>query len=209
MFIKRVRANMHICLAFSPIGSAFRDRLRKFPALVNCCTIDWFFAWPKDALIAVAASFLQDIEVEDRIKEELVNSCQYIHDSVRVLSERFFKETKRVNYVTPTSYLELIRSFRGSLSSCRAKVSKAKMRYEVGLEKLGFAATQVAAMQKELQDLLPGLKIAKTETDAHTRLFEKCRTPTMNISKIVLQTDAREKNHKNSSKINREILPEN
>ena len=26
----------------SPIGDAFRRRLRMFPSLVNCCTIDWF-----------------------------------------------------------------------------------------------------------------------------------------------------------------------
>ena len=40
-FIRRVKQNLHIVLAFSPIGDAFRDRLRKFPALINCCTIDW------------------------------------------------------------------------------------------------------------------------------------------------------------------------
>lgn len=38
-FLMRVRANMHIVLAFSPIGDAFRDRLRKFPSLINCCAI--------------------------------------------------------------------------------------------------------------------------------------------------------------------------
>ena len=42
MFIERVRNQMHIVLPMSPIGDAFRNRLRKFPSLVNCCTIDWF-----------------------------------------------------------------------------------------------------------------------------------------------------------------------
>ena len=42
MFIDRVREQLHVVLAMSPIGDAFRTRLRKFPSLVNCCTIDWF-----------------------------------------------------------------------------------------------------------------------------------------------------------------------
>ena len=41
-FIERVRAHLHIILAFSPIGDSFRNNLRMFPALINCCTIDWF-----------------------------------------------------------------------------------------------------------------------------------------------------------------------
>ena len=41
-FIDRVKANLHVVLAMSPIGDAFRNRLRMFPSLINCCTIDWF-----------------------------------------------------------------------------------------------------------------------------------------------------------------------
>ena len=40
---------------------------------------------------------------------------------------------------------------------------KLKKRYEVGLEKLASAASQVAAMQKELEELQPQLKIAGKE----------------------------------------------
>ena len=54
MFVDRVRDQLHIVLAMSPIGDAFRNRLRKFPSLVNCCTIDWFQSWPADALQVVA-----------------------------------------------------------------------------------------------------------------------------------------------------------
>lgn len=41
-FVNRIRENLHIIIAFSPIGDAFRNRLRQFPSLINCCTIDWF-----------------------------------------------------------------------------------------------------------------------------------------------------------------------
>jgi dynein heavy chain len=56
-YLARTKDRLHVVLAFSPIGDTFRERLRKFPALVNNTTIDWFFAWPKDALIAVAQKF--------------------------------------------------------------------------------------------------------------------------------------------------------
>ena len=48
-------------LYFSPIGEVFRARLRQFPSLVNCCTIDWFSEWPEEALQSVASTFLHEI----------------------------------------------------------------------------------------------------------------------------------------------------
>ena len=53
-FVERCQSNLHVVLAFSPVGDAFRGRLRQFPSLVNCCTIDWFTEWPPDALNTVA-----------------------------------------------------------------------------------------------------------------------------------------------------------
>ena len=38
-FIKRIRKNLHVVLAFSPVGDDFRNRAKKFPALVNCTVI--------------------------------------------------------------------------------------------------------------------------------------------------------------------------
>lgn len=46
MFIARIKRHLHVVLAFSPIGDAFRNRLRMFPSLINCCTIDWFKVFP-------------------------------------------------------------------------------------------------------------------------------------------------------------------
>ena len=40
-------------IAMSPLGEIFRSRIRKFPSLVNCCTIDWFSEWPEEALLGV------------------------------------------------------------------------------------------------------------------------------------------------------------
>lgn len=52
MFVDCCRNQLHIVLAMSPIGDAFRNRLRKFPALVNCCTLDWFQVKKKSICLA-------------------------------------------------------------------------------------------------------------------------------------------------------------
>ena len=57
----QVKRNLHMVLSFSPVGGDFRERLRKFPSLVNCTTIDWFSEWPRDAQYTVASNFLADI----------------------------------------------------------------------------------------------------------------------------------------------------
>jgi dynein heavy chain len=49
-FITKAKKSIHLVLAMSPIGEDFKRRLRMFPSLVNCCTIDWFLPWPKEAL---------------------------------------------------------------------------------------------------------------------------------------------------------------
>lgn len=153
-------------LACSPIGDAFRDRLRKFPSLINCCTIDWFTAWPSDALVAVAEKFLADVEMDSvAVRKAIVDTCQYFHVSVTHFSDKFLKQLRRQNYVTPTSYLELILAFKTFLSRRRESVQTARNRYLVGLEKLQFAEQNVSVMRKELEELQPVLDQSKKDTD--------------------------------------------
>jgi len=53
-FITTVRENLHIVLAFSPVGPKLRERCRYFPSIINCCSINWFDKWPDQALYEVA-----------------------------------------------------------------------------------------------------------------------------------------------------------
>lgn len=98
-------------LTFSPIGAAFRNRVRMFPSLVNCTTIDWFFEWPQDALVSVAKKFLEKVEMEAEVRKSCTEMVQYFHQSTQRYAEKFDQELKRKYYVTPTSYLELITAF--------------------------------------------------------------------------------------------------
>merc|ERR1719281_799046 len=162
-YVEQCRKYLHIVLAMSPIGAAFRNRLRAFPSLVNCCTIDWFMDWPADALSTVAGQFLAQIEMEENIRTNVVKvmvDCQLV---VTELTDKYRTEAKRHFYVTPSSYLELINSFVGMLNKERKNVSQAKWRYDVGLEKIADAASQVAALQKDLEDLQPVLEVKAKE----------------------------------------------
>ncbi|XP_018409373.1 PREDICTED: dynein heavy chain 3, axonemal-like [Nanorana parkeri] len=165
IFKDRIRRNLHIVLAFSPTGKAFRDQLRHYTSLVNSCTIDWFQAWPEDALEKVANHFLDDVEMSQEIRNEAVFMCHHFHQSVVSLSERFFQMLQRQIYVTSTSYLELIKTFKNLLERKRLELLTSKNRYMVGLEKLDFASSQIAIMQQELTELKPMLIERSSETE--------------------------------------------
>ena len=47
LFISCIRENLHIILCMSPVGELLRVRCRKFPSLINCCSLDWFPNWPR------------------------------------------------------------------------------------------------------------------------------------------------------------------
>lgn len=85
-FINKVRKNLHMGLCFSPVGDAFRFRARQFPGLINCTSIDWFHAWPRDALVGVAKKFLSNIEfpteeISNAIAEHMANVHLSIDDA--------------------------------------------------------------------------------------------------------------------------------
>lgn len=172
-FIERVKENLHVVLTMSPIGDAFRNRLRMFPSLINCCTIDWFQAWPDDALEMVANKFLEELEMEQDMRSRCVYMCQHFHQSVRGLSDKFYDMLRRKNYTTPTSYLELILTFKTLLTKKQNEILQMKKRYTTGLEKLEFAASQVSIMQQELQELQPQLVETSKETEQLMVKIEK------------------------------------
>jgi len=77
-FIDRVKRNLHMSLCFSPVGDGFRNRAKKFPAIISCTVIDWFHPWPQDALLSVASKFLADVEMaSDEIRAGIEKFMPY------------------------------------------------------------------------------------------------------------------------------------
>ena len=189
-FLEKTKQHLHIILAMSPIGNTLRERLRNFPSLVNCCTFDWFTTWPDDALEAVAERFLQEGEVEDeKQRKALIHMCKGIHTDMVGLSARYLQEQKRYNYVTPTSYLELILTYKSLLRSCRHKLLTLKLGYDKGIEKLLFTAEEVWKMKEDLADKQPKLAQMTVETELLMQQIERESREVVQPKKVQIEEE--------------------
>ncbi|TPX58491.1 hypothetical protein PhCBS80983_g03079 [Powellomyces hirtus] len=167
LYITRVKSNLHLIICMSPIGDAFRTRLRMFPSLVNCCTIDWFSTWPEEALRSVAANSVAEINDlgSEQVIDGIVNLCVVMHESVRERCIHYKAELNRNNYVTPKSYLELLGLYRGLLDRKRNELLALRKRTATGLEKLLNATKEVEILQEELEAMQPMLLQTSQETE--------------------------------------------
>lgn len=139
-----------------------------FPSLVNCCTIDWFNAWPEDALFSVAQRTFEEqreLGISDYV-DALSNMCNKMHRTVENETANFFNELKRFNYTTPTSYLELIKLYIDILKKQRVSISSNEKRYRIGLTKLKETEEIVAKLEISLTEMQPVLEEAAKNTAA-------------------------------------------
>jgi dynein heavy chain len=147
-----IRDHLHMCLAMSPAGDVLRTRCRNFPGLVAGCTIDWFFSWPKEALLAVADHLLHDVPLPQEARAGINDQIGLVHLSVvgRYSSE-FETKFKRRNFATPKNYLDFLANYMKLLDSNRKHLETMSARLGGGLDKLIQAAQQVTEMSKELE----------------------------------------------------------
>lgn len=122
----------------------FRNRIRMYPAFVNCTTIDWFSEWPQDALLEVAEKYLEHIDVGDEeLKKGVAEVFVVVHRSVVDMSARMLMEVKRHNYVTPTNYLELVSGYQTLLAEKKKELGDAASKLRNGLEKIDDTRAKV------------------------------------------------------------------
>mmetsp|Transcript_7627 Transcript_7627/g.14387 ORF Transcript_7627/g.14387 Transcript_7627/m.14387 type:complete len:3920 (+) Transcript_7627:928-12687(+) len=167
-FIEQVRSNLHIVLCMSPVGEALRIRMRMFPSLVNCCTIDWVNPWPELALLSVSASKLKDLPIDNLKKDEalamresLSRLCMEVHKSVMEISADFLSALNRKVYITPKSYLDMISCYYGLMDEKREQLTFFRDRYRKGVFQLEKTNDEVVNMKVELTRMLPQLEKKK------------------------------------------------
>jgi dynein heavy chain len=167
--VKRCRSMFKCVLAFSPVGDTFKKRAQRFPALINCVTIDVFHPWPRDALESVAMRFLAEVEFEtngEELRDKLSKHMAEQHLSTGLASVRYKQTQKRFNYVTPKSFLELIEFYKTLLTQKRDHVQKDIDRLDIGLSTLRKTAQDVAELKVDLEHTMAKVAEKKEATDA-------------------------------------------
>ncbi|CAI6360698.1 unnamed protein product [Macrosiphum euphorbiae] len=202
IFIDRVKNNLHFILSFSPIEKSFRVRLRQYPALLNCTTIDWFLDWPKEALLEVASTSLDDLDIlatitgeqraygeenegitQDKLKISLASIFSSIHNSVIEYSSRNKDELNLKNNVTPAVYIEMIFRYKIILHEKRIEKQNMSVKLRNGLQTINGTNHKINYMTMELE------KITELLTK-HTKFCEEMFTI---ISKYIKEIDNEKK----------------
>lgn len=150
----------------SPVGSALRVRMRMFPALVNCCTIDWFLPWPDEALLGVSSRQLEGMQgVSTEMKANVAAACCKVHQQVLRTASIFEERLRRKVYVTPKSYLDLISLYLEMILEKREEKDVALRRLQTGVDKIDEANGIVNNLQEELTKLAPFITQKIKEAD--------------------------------------------
>ncbi|KDO29332.1 hypothetical protein SPRG_05868 [Saprolegnia parasitica CBS 223.65] len=193
-FYERVKTNLHVVLSMSPVDRRFADRCRKFPALVSGCTLDWYLAWPAEALVAVSKGFLDDFSIEcaPAVKDQLIAHMGWLHDAVIDVCAEYFEKRRRHVYQTPKSYLAFLDFYKQLYATKIREIHRSESSVNLGLQKLVQGAADVEKMKGVLKTeeaklimaehaanaMLENLQVksmeAKKENDIVGKIKERC-----------------------------------
>ena len=150
-YISQCRANLHVVLAMTPSGDDLRRRCRNFPGMISATVIDWFFAWPQDALYAVAENFLRETPIPEDHRESIYQHIVKVHSDTERATEQYMEELRRFYVVTPKNFLDYIENYKEQLAEKDKGVEDDISRLEGGLSKLITAADDVAKLTVKVQ----------------------------------------------------------
>ncbi|XP_074663059.1 dynein axonemal heavy chain 6-like [Tubulanus polymorphus] len=191
-FIQRVKKCLHVVLTMSPAGSKFRQHCRMNPSLINCCTIDWYDEWDEKAMLSVAQVYFQNAhfisepgqDIQE-LKTSVSNACVKIHSSVTHATTQYWQEMRRKYYLTPSSYMELIKMYARMLEDNKTEFINNRDRLLGGLNKLSEANLLVGTMQDELVTLGPKIEEKAKETEVLLEQLEKDQEAVEQVKTIV------------------------
>ncbi len=192
-FIGRVKKNLHVCLCFSP-GENLRNKARKFPSIINSTVIDWFQPWPEEALTSVAREQLKkDFEEMSQAEyfEAVVKFMPSSFNIVGLKAQDMLEADRRYTYITPKSFLELLKLFGSMYKQKVNAILDNKQKLESGLNKLKDAKESIAELEKELEVKSVEISKIKVEAEAKNKIAQEKATIVGGESKIAQEEEKR------------------
>ena len=157
------------CCDSSWLSGFYFFSLSVFPphssALVNCCAIDYWSDWSSEGLNLVATTSLTEEDLKLDNIPAVVHVMQGMHRTVAEHSVEYREQLRRYNYVTPTSYLELLNVFKFLLHEKRTEVGGLRSKLQFGLDTLASAGEDIARLQIDLRDKEPRLVETQKEVE--------------------------------------------
>jgi dynein heavy chain len=184
----------------SPSGDNLRNRCRNFPGLISSTTIDWFFEWPREALLQVS-QFL--FSTYHNVEQELVPLlCEHIigvHQSLSEFSAEAYKSQKRNIYTTPKNFLDYIKNFQSLYTKHYNDTQNLISHLENGLQVLADSSKNInnlkktvgeeeskSALEKEkLDKLIEELGVASEETAKNKAIAEEKEITLTEQNKVI------------------------
>lgn len=160
-FIASCKSNLTVVICMSPVGGKFRQRVRMFPALVNCTTIDWFLDWPSEGLYSVANYYLQGVsDIPENVVAGVANVCSHIFNDLKDKAEELLTKEGRFVYNTPQSFIDFLRAFSQLLITKKNSIESVRKTYDSSLQLL-------QATKEELKNLQENLKGQEKDLGKH------------------------------------------
>lgn len=165
-FVNQTREFLHIFFCTSPVGDTFRLRIRKFPSLINCSTLDWFTKWPKEALVSCCSRLYSQLtQYPENVRDSLIRMSVQAHLDIEALTEKYFTELSRRVYITPKSFLDMNSLLFELVSKKKGDVDSSIKRLSDGIKKLEKTHTDIIKVEEDLRILEPEIK--KKEEEAN------------------------------------------
>lgn len=163
-FLEQCRRKLHIIFCFTETNKSIRSYLYKYPELIKYCTVNWYEMWPTDTLLQVGLKYIQDINIEEDIKANVIKVCIHLYNYVQEISKEYYKETGMKIHVTSVTYLHMLKLYVHLMCKKQEDIVTLKNKYLTGLEKLELAAQQVEKMKATLTILKPQLELSAQKT---------------------------------------------
>ena len=205
LYVNRVRENLHMVISMSPSGDNLRNRCRNFPGLISSTTIDWFFEWPKEALLQVSQFLFSNYKQVE--KDQIPILCDHIidvHLSLRQFSAEAYKSQKRNIYTTPKNFLDYIKNFQNLYQKHFNDTQNLISHLESGLQVLADSSKNIEHLKQTvgeeeakasellvtLNEVLENLKVASEQTENSRQIAEKNEKELTEKNEIIARDQA-------------------